>query len=100
VIRHVSLLTLVEGTTDEVIDAIGAALATLPDRIPELRAYAFGPDLAIDAGNATFAVVADVASVDDYVAYRDNPEHRRIITELIAPVVAARTAVQYLIADS
>ncbi|MGZ4722231.1 Dabb family protein [Oryzihumus sp.] len=94
-IRHVSLLTFAEGTTDAQVRAIGDALATLPDRIPELRAYAFGPDLAIDAGNATFAVVADVATVDDYVAYRDNPEHQRVIAELIRPVVVARTAVQY-----
>jgi len=95
VIRHVSLLTFAEGTTAAQVRAIAEALATLPAVIPELRAYAFGTDLAIDAGNATFAVVADVETVADYIAYRDNPEHQRVIAELIRPVVVARTAVQY-----
>ena len=94
-IRHVALLSFAEGTTDEEVHAIMEALSTLPARIPELHAYAFGPDLALEAGNATFAVVAEVATVDDYIAYRDHPEHRRIIAELIKPVLAARTAVQY-----
>jgi hypothetical protein len=95
VIRHVSLLTFREGTTDAQIRAIGDALSTLPAGIPELRAYTFGPDLAIETGNATFAVVAEVATVDDYIAYRDHPEHRRVIADLIAPVLAGRAAVQY-----
>ena len=94
-IRHVSLLTFADGTTDAQIRAIGDALRALPAAIPELRAYAFGRDLAIDTGNATFAVVADVADVADYLAYRDHPEHRRVIAEVIGPVVVARTAVQY-----
>jgi hypothetical protein len=95
VIRHVSLLTFADDTTDEQVRAIETALATLPARLPQLRSYAIGRDLAINAGNASFGVVADFATVDDYLAYRDDPEHRRIITELIAPVLAGRTAVQY-----
>ncbi len=43
VIRHVALLTFAAGTTDEQIDAIERALATLPDLIPELQAYADRP---------------------------------------------------------
>jgi hypothetical protein len=95
VIRHIALLTFVEGTTDAQVRAIEAALATLPARMPQLRAYAIGSDLAINEGNASFGVVAEFATVDDYLAYRDDAEHRRIITELIVPVLAGRTAVQY-----
>jgi Stress responsive A/B Barrel Domain len=98
VIRHIALLTFVEGTTDAEVHAIESALATLPARLSQLRAYAVGRDLALNEGNATFGVVADFATVEDYVAYRDDAEHRRIITELIAPVLAGRTAVQYEIA--
>lgn len=94
-IRHVALLTFVEGTTDAQVHAIETALATLPGRLPQLRGYAIGRDLAINEGNASFGVVAEFAGVDDYLAYRDDVEHRRIITELIAPVLAGRTAVQY-----
>jgi hypothetical protein len=95
VIRHVALLTFVDGATEEQVRAIEEALSTLPARLPQLRAYAIGRDLGINAGNASFAVVAEFANVDDYVAYRDDAEHRRIIAELISPVLAARTGAQY-----
>jgi hypothetical protein len=95
VIRHVALLTFVDGATEEQVRAIEDALSTLPARLPQLRAYAIGRDLGINAGNASFAVVAEFANIDDYVAYRDDPEHRRIIAELISPILAARTGAQY-----
>jgi hypothetical protein len=95
VIRHIALLTFTDGTTDDQIEAIERALSTLPAVIPELQAYAIGRDLGINEGNATFAVVADCATIDDYLVYRDHPEHRRIITELITPALAARTGAQY-----
>lgn len=94
-IRHIALLTFAEGTTDAHVRAIESALATLPGRLPQLHRYAIGRDLAINEGNASFGVVAEFANVDDYLAYRDDAEHRRIIAELVAPVLAARTAVQY-----
>ena len=94
-IRHVALLTFTDGTTDDQVEAIERALSSLPGVIPELHAYAIGRDLGINEGNATFAVVADCATIDDYLVYRDHPEHRRIITELITPALAARTGAQY-----
>ena len=42
-----------------------------------------------------YVIVGEYASVDDYVVYRDHPEHQRIIAELIKPHVNARAAVQY-----
>jgi hypothetical protein len=95
VIRHIALLTFTDATTDDQIEAIERALSSLPGVIPELQAYAIGRDLGINAGNATFAVVADCATIDDYLVYRDHPEHRRIITELITPALAARTGAQF-----
>jgi len=95
VIRHVSLLTFSPDATDQQVAAIEVALSALPVRLPGLRAYAFGRDAGINPDQASFAVVADFDTVDDYVAYRDDPEHRRILGELIAPILAARTAAQY-----
>ena len=40
-------------------------------------------------------IVGEYASVEDYVVYRDHPEHQRIIEEMIKPHVAKRAAVQY-----
>ena len=94
-IRHIVLLTFVAGTTDAQVQAVEDALSPLPARLPQLRAYVIGRDLAINEGNASFAVAADFASIDDYIAYRDDAEHRRIIAEVISPILAARTGAQY-----
>ena len=94
-IRHIALLTFIEGTTDAQVQAVEDALLTLPARLPQLHAYVIGRDLALNEANASFAVAADFASADDYIAYRDDTEHRRIIAELIAPILAARTGAQY-----
>jgi Stress responsive A/B Barrel Domain len=95
VIRHVVLLTFADDADDARIQAVYDSLSTLPGRLPQLRSYVIGRDLGLNDGNASFAVVADFATVDDYIAYRDDPEHRRIIAEHITPILTARTAVQY-----
>jgi hypothetical protein len=79
----------------DVAERIAEALATLPGVIPELRRYEFGPDARINDGNDDFAVVADFDDADGYLAYRDHPEHQRILRELIRPVIEARAAVQF-----
>jgi Stress responsive A/B Barrel Domain len=93
-VRHVVLFRFVEGVTPEQVAAIETGLATLPGLIPEIRDYRYGRDLGINDGNAEFGVVAEFASVDDYLAYRDHPEHRAVIARCIEPVVAERTALQ------
>jgi hypothetical protein len=40
-------------------------------------------------------VAADFEDVAGYIAYRDDAEHKRIIAELITPILASRTAAQY-----
>jgi len=95
VIRHTVLLTFRPEATDTQIRALEEALSRLPARLPKIRAYRFGRDAGINADQASFAVVADFDTVDDYMEYRDDAEHGRIITELIVPILASRTAVQF-----
>ena len=94
-IRHIVLLTFVESATDAQIQAVEDGLSKLPSRLPEVRKYLIGRDLKLNDANATFAVAADFDDVDGYVTYRDDPEHKRIIAELISPILAGRTAAQY-----
>lgn len=95
VFRHVVLLTLTDDSTDEQRQAILDGLATLPAAIDSLRHYSFGLDAGVDDGNATIVAVGDFDDADGYAVYRDHPAHRRLIEDLILPVLARRTAIQY-----
>ena len=93
--RHVVLLNFTDETTAQDVRVIVDALNTLPARIPALRDYRVGIDVGLAEGNAHFAVVAEFDDVAGYVTYRDDPEHQRIIAELIRPRLASRVAAQY-----
>lgn len=94
-LRHVVVFRFREGTPAEAVSAIAEGLGGLPAAIPEIRAYRFGADLGIVDGNFEFAVTADFADADDFAVYRDHPQHQQVITELIAPHVDTRSAVQF-----
>lgn len=96
-VRHVVAFTWREGVTPEQVDAVADGLRRLPAVIEQIRDYRFGADLGINEGNADFVVVADFDSVDDYLTYRDHPAHRALVADLLSPVIATRTAVQYAI---
>ena len=93
--RHISLLTFSSESTRADHEAARDALLGLPALIPELRAYTVGIDVGINEGNATLGVVADFDSVDDYRVYARQPDHLRIIAELIRPFLTLRTAIQH-----
>lgn len=94
-IRHVVVFRWNDTVTDGSLAALSAALDALPGEIEQLVAYRHGPDLGLADTNYDYALVADVASTDDFEAYRDHPAHRALIAEHIAPHVADRVAVQY-----
>ena len=81
--------------TDEQKQRVAAELSRLPALLPVLRAYHMGADLGVNEGNFEWAAVADFDDLEGYRTYRDNPEHRAIIAEFIAPIAAQRAAVQY-----
>lgn len=95
VLRHVALFRWVDGTTGDQKRAIRDALARLPSLVPELRDYRFGDDAALVEGNWDFAVVADFDDADGWRAYREHPDHQRVVAEHIQPVAAERASVQY-----
>lgn len=94
-LRHLVLLRFREGTEPAQVEAIATALRTLPGQIPELVDYQVGSDLGLAEGNFEFGIAAQFATEADYATYRDHPAHQAVIHELIAPLVAARAAVQY-----
>ncbi len=94
-IRHVVMFRWNDSVTDRSLAATAAALDALPDAIPEILAYRHGPDLGLTPGNDDYAVVGDFASAEDYLVYRDHPEHQRFIAEHITGRVADRSALQF-----
>lgn len=87
-----------DGVDSTQIEALAVALDRLPTVIPAIRTYAHGPDAGVNAGNFDYALVADFATVDDYLVYRDHPEHQAFLAEHIVGRVAARAALQYPVA--
>ena len=93
--RHVVMLRFADDTTDEQKEALRAGLRRLPELIPEITAYRFGDDRGLRDDNFDFVVTADFDSVDNFIVYRDHPDHQKLIDELIAPIMTARAAVQF-----
>ncbi|GAA3703658.1 Dabb family protein [Nonomuraea antimicrobica] len=94
-IRHIVLFTWTDDATDEQRAAVATELRGLQAVIPQIRAFTVGDDAGINQGNHDFAVVADFDSVDDYLVYRDHPDHQAVIAERIKPILASRAAVQF-----
>ena len=93
--RHVALFRWHEGVSAAQKEAVGTALGGLPALIPELRAYHFGADIGLAAGNSDFAVVADFDDEAGWRVYSDHPAHQQIIVDIVRPITAERAAVQY-----
>lgn len=93
--RHVVLLRWAPGATAADQESLAEALGRLPDAIPAIQTFRYGPDAGLSDENFDFAVVADFSDAEGYVLYRDHPAHRAVIAECIRPIVAARVAVQF-----
>lgn len=94
-IRHTVLFKWTTEATQEQKAAVAAELSALPPAVPSIRGFVLGPDAGLNAGNFDFAVTADFDDEAGYLAYRDNPAHRDIITRTINPITAQRVAVQF-----
>lgn len=94
-IRHAVMFSFKDGTTEDQKEAVRAALQRMPELIPEIRSYRFGDDLGLRDDNFDFVVTADFDDVDDYLVYREHPDHQKAIAEFIGPIVKARASVQF-----
>jgi hypothetical protein len=89
------MVRLTQDMTDAQKEALRAGLGRLPEVIPEIRSYRFGEDVGLNEGNFDFVVTADFDDADGYLAYRDHPDHKQLVAELMAPFVTKRAAVQF-----
>ncbi len=77
------------------VQSVAHQLEALKALIPEIATYQHGRDAGINSGNFEYVVVGDFANVDDYLIYRDHPDHQAFITNFIAGRLSSRAAVQY-----
>ncbi len=94
-LRHVVALTFRDDVPADEIDGIAAQLRELPTSVPSIRSYVVGRDLGLADDNAHLVVIGDFDDEAGYVAYRDDPVHRAIITERILPALERRSAAQF-----
>lgn len=94
-IRHVVLLSWTPEASDAQKQQVSTELAALPGIVPGVRDYKFGPDARISEGSGDFAIVADFDDVADYAVYRDHPHHLKVLAEVVRPIIAQRSAVQF-----
>lgn len=75
-------------------ERIAAALRALAGELDGVVDYRCGQDAGVTPDAYDFAVVGTFTDRDAFAAYRDHPEHQRILTELILPNLGIRTVVQ------
>jgi hypothetical protein len=73
---------------------IADALRNLVSRLDGVRSYLCGPDVGLTPAAYDFAVVGTFDDRDCFTAYRDHPEHQRILNDMILPHLDVRTVVQ------
>jgi hypothetical protein len=96
VITHVVSFRWKPETTPDQVAAISAALATMPGIVPTIATYRFGTDLGANGtANMDFAIIATFASIEDWRAYDEHPEHDRVRSETVRPWIAERASVQF-----
>ena len=98
-LRHVVMFRFAEGTTDDQVQALADGLDRMPAAVGTTVDYRHGRDAGISETSYDYVVVGDFASVDDYLVYRDHPDHQALIRDLVRPIVAERASVQFELPD-
>ena len=96
-IRHAVLFRFTDDATDAQIAALGDGLSRMPSATGAVEPdkYQHGRALGLNAGSWDYAVVGEFADADAYARYRDHPDHRALIRDLVVPITAERASVQF-----
>ena len=98
-LRHVVMFRFAEGTTDEQVQALADGLDGMPATVGTMADYRHGRDAGINETTYDYVVVGDFATVDDYLVYRDHPDHLALIRDLVRPILAERASIQFELPD-
>ena len=99
--RHVVLFKWKPGTDADTVAAVAEGLTKCAAALPVTRAYTCGPDVHAVGSQAAsedrydFAVVGDFDDEAGWRVYDEDPEHNRLRSELIRPLIANRVIIQF-----
>jgi hypothetical protein len=91
------MITFTEDASEAQKQALYNGLAKMPQVMDFIRRYEFGPDLGLGQSNPNMALVADFDSEEAWRDYSTHPDHLDLIENLVKPIVAGSTRVQYLV---
>lgn len=101
-LRHIVMFKM-DATTDNErarrAATLAAALEALPSHIEQIRSLSVGANNLDRPGNWDLLLTVDVADEAALDAYRDHPEHVKIM-QLTAQTVAERCAIDLIIEDA
>jgi len=92
-IHHVVLFRFNEGVSEAQVAEAGAALEGLAGRIAEIRGLAFGRNQAPSASEWPWVLVVRLDDMAAVQQYSDHPAHVDVVQRVLAPIRAARLAV-------
>ena len=98
-LRHVVMFRFAEGTTDDQVQALADGLDGMPAAVGTIVDYRHGPDVGVNETTYDYAVVGDFSTIDDYLAYRDHPDHQALVRDLVRPILAERATIQFELPD-
>ena len=92
-IHHVVLFRFNDGVAEAQVAAARASLLGLPGLIPDIRRLAFGPNLAPGAAEWPYVLVVELDDMTAVQRYAEHPAHVDVVQRVLAPIRAARLAV-------
>jgi hypothetical protein len=98
-LRHVVMFRFGDGTTGDQVQALADGLDRMPAAVGTTVHYHHGRDAGITEGAYDYVVVGDFATVDDYLTYRNHPDHQALIRDLVRPILAERASIQFEMPD-
>ena len=93
-IRHVVVFRFTDDASDAQVDRLAAGLDALPETVGLMLDYRHGRDMGLLDASWDYVLVAEFATVEDLMTYRDHPAHLALIRDLVEPIVAERVGVQ------
>jgi hypothetical protein len=95
-IHHVVLFSWKSPMTPDAVAIVGRALDDMVATMPYVRSYHHGIDAGLkESGNADYGIVASFDNSEDWRKYDTDDLHNKVRAEVFAPIVGARTVIQF-----